>query len=52
MLPNSAFEGSAKERRSLVPVALRAPAPPQRDRWALSIYALQRENGVCLTQFG
>jgi hypothetical protein len=33
-LPNPAFEGSAQELRSWVPVALRAPAPPQRYRWA------------------
>ena len=31
---NPQFEGSAEERRSSVPVALRAPAPPQPQRWA------------------
>ena len=32
---NQGLEGSAEERRSSVPVALRAPAPPQPRRWAL-----------------
>jgi hypothetical protein len=30
---NPQFEGSAEERCSSVPVALRAPAPPQLQRW-------------------
>jgi hypothetical protein len=30
--PNPQFEGSAEELRSSVPVALRAPAPPQLQR--------------------
>jgi hypothetical protein len=34
MVPNQRFEGSAEERRSSVPVALRAPAPPQPQRSA------------------
>jgi hypothetical protein len=34
MRPNKGLEGRAEERRSSVPVALRATAPPQPRRWA------------------
>jgi len=32
--PNHGLEGSAQQLRCWVPVALRAPAPPQPERWA------------------
>ena len=32
--PNQGLEGGARRRRRWVPVALRAPAPPQPCRWA------------------
>ena len=35
VIPNKGMNRSAKERRSLVPVALRAPAPGYAQRWAL-----------------
>jgi len=34
MRSNQPFNRSAKKRRFLVPSALRAPAPPELQRWA------------------
>ena len=33
-MPNPRFEGTAEKLRFSVPYALRAPAAPQRKRWA------------------
>ena len=40
------FDRSAQERRSAVPVALRAPAPGQCERWALRRNRLARRHKV------